>query len=221
MTGYSEDLRKKLVRAVERGMSKAQAARTFDVSLSSIKRYVNKANRGEPLAPKKSPGPAPKLDEKTSKLLLQEDLKERPYATLQERCDYIRALTGLSVSRSTMSCCGMGPSLAVEGATTARVFETYIEKVLAPTLRAGQIVVMDNLSAHKAKRIRQLIEGHGCELLYLPAYSPDFNPIEEAFIKIKGFLRKVGARTREALVEAIAKALDTVTAKDACGFTVP
>ena len=77
MTGYSEDLRKKLVRAVERGMSKAQAARTFDVSLSSIKRYVNKANRGEPLAPKKSPGPAPKLDEKTSKLLLQEDLKER------------------------------------------------------------------------------------------------------------------------------------------------
>ena len=102
MTGYSEDLRKKLVQAVERGMSKAQAARTFDVSLSSIKRYVNKANRGEPLAPKKSPGPAPKLDEKTSKLLLQEDLKERPYATLQERCDYIRALTGLSVSRSTM-----------------------------------------------------------------------------------------------------------------------
>ena len=105
MTGYSEDLRKKLVRAVERGMSKAQAARTFDVSLSSIKRYVNKANRRErrePLAPKKSPGPAPKLDEKTSKLLLQEDLKERPYATLQERCDYIRALTGLSVSRSTM-----------------------------------------------------------------------------------------------------------------------
>src|SRR5215208_301971 len=84
MTGYSEDLRKKLVRAVERGMSNAQAARIFDVSLSSIKRYVNKANRGEPLAPKKSPGPAPKLDEKTSKLLLQEDLKE-PVPTLPYR----------------------------------------------------------------------------------------------------------------------------------------
>src|SRR5918994_3110203 len=101
MTGYSEDLRKKIVRAVERGMPKAQAARTLAVSLSSVNRYANKANRGAPLAPKKSPGSAPKLDEKTGKLL-QEDRKERPYATLQEHCDYIRALTGLSVSRSTM-----------------------------------------------------------------------------------------------------------------------
>ena len=82
-------------------MSKAQAARTFSVSLSSVKRYVNKANRGEPLSPKKSPGSAPKLDEKATKLL-EEDLKERPYATLQERRDYIRVLAGLSVSRSTV-----------------------------------------------------------------------------------------------------------------------
>lgn len=82
-------------------MSKAQAARTFSMSLSSVKRYVNKANRGEPLAPKKSPGSAPKLDEKATKLL-EEDLKERPYATLQERCDYIHALAGLSVSHSTI-----------------------------------------------------------------------------------------------------------------------
>jgi transposase len=119
---------------------------------------------------------------------------------------------------SSMSCCGMGPSSAVEGATTARVFETYIEKVLAPTLRAGQIVVMDNLSAHKAKRIRELIEGHGCELLYLPAYSPDFNPIEEAFSKIKGFLRKVGARTKEALVEALGAALSAVSPEEVRGY---
>jgi hypothetical protein len=80
--------------------------------------------------------------------------------------------------------------LAVEGATTARVFETYVEKVLVPTLRAGQVVVMDNLGAHKPKRVKELIEGQGCELLYLPAYSPDYNPIEEAFSKIKRFLRK-------------------------------
>ncbi len=79
---------------------------------------------------------------------------------------------------------GMGPSMAVEGATTARVFETYVEKVLVPSLRAGQMVVMDNLSAHRPKRIRQLIEGHGCELVYLPTYSPDYNPIEEAFAKV-------------------------------------
>ena len=82
-------------------MSKAQAARTFSVSLSSVKRYVNKAERGESLAPKKRPGSPPKLDEKATKLL-EEDLKERPYATLQERCDYVELMTGLSVSRSTM-----------------------------------------------------------------------------------------------------------------------
>ena len=82
-------------------MSKAQAARTFDVSLSSVKRYANKAGRGESLAPKKSPGSPRKLDEKTGKLL-EEDLAERPFASLQDRCDYVEAATGLCVSRSTM-----------------------------------------------------------------------------------------------------------------------
>lgn len=101
MNGYSEDLREKIVAAVGRGIPKSQAARTFSVSLSSVKRYVNKADRGEPLAPKKSPGSAPKLDEKATKLL-EADLKQRPFATLQERRDYVRALTGLSVSRSTI-----------------------------------------------------------------------------------------------------------------------
>lgn len=103
---------------------------------------------------------------------------------------------------SSMTIEGMGPSLAVEGATTARVFETYVEKVLVPSLRAGQIVVMDNLGAHRPERIRELIEQRGCELLYLPSYSPDYNPIEEAFAKIKNLLRKAAARSKEALVEA-------------------
>jgi transposase len=100
MNGYSEDLRRRVVSSVEGGMSKAQAARAFSVSLSSVKRYVNKAGRGESLAPKRSPGSAPKLDEKATKLL-EVDLKQRPFATLQERRDYIHALTGISVSRST------------------------------------------------------------------------------------------------------------------------
>ena len=118
-----------------------------------------------------------------------------------------------------MSVEGMGPSLAVEGGTTARVFETYIERVLAPTLRSrGQVVVMDNLSAHKGERVRELIEGRGCELVYLPSYSPDFNPIEEAFSKIKGLLRKVEARSREALLEAIGAAISALSARDARGF---
>jgi transposase len=119
---------------------------------------------------------------------------------------------------ASMSVEGMGPSMAVEGATTARVFETYVERVLAPTLRKGQVVVMDNLSAHKGERVRELIEDRGCELLYLPSYSPDLNPIEEAFSKIKGLLRKAQARSREALLEAIGAAISAVSDRDALGF---
>jgi transposase len=119
---------------------------------------------------------------------------------------------------SSMTASGMGPSLAVGGATTARVFETYVGKALLPSLRPGQIVVMDNLGAHRPKRIGELIEQQGCELLYLPAYSPDYNPIEQAFSKIKNLLRKAVARSKEALIEAIGAALSAVTATDARGF---
>src|SRR5829696_7204785 len=113
---------------------------------------------------------------------------------------------------------GMGPSVAVEGATTRVVFEAYVEQALAPSLSPGQVIIMDNLSAHKEGRVRELVEGAGCELLYLPPYSPDMNPIEEAFSKVKGILRKAQARTREALVEALGPALSLVTEEDASGF---
>ena len=113
---------------------------------------------------------------------------------------------------------GMGPSMAVEGATTSRVFQTYVERSLAPALRPGQVVVMDNLGAHRPKRIRELIEGRGCDLIYLPAYSPDLNPIEEALSKIKHLLRKFGTRTKEALIEAMGRALAAVSAQDVRGF---
>jgi transposase len=222
------------------------------VSISSVKCYVEKAQRGESLAPKKSPGSVPKLDEKARKLL-EDDLAERPFASLRDRCEYIGGITGVSVSRSTMcraiarigstrkrgrsaterdeflratwrvmlagvveperlvfvdecgtptslspiygyasrgerlrlsvprrrgknttllssmTLSGMGPSLAVEGATTARVFETYVEQVLAPSLKEGQMVIMNNVGAHRPKRIGELIEQRGCELIYLPA----------------------------------------------------
>ena len=95
MNGYSEDLREKIVAAVGCGISKSQAGRTFGVSLSSVKRYLKKADHGESLAPKKSPGSALKLDEKATKLL-EADVKRRPFAPLQERRDYIHAFTGLS-----------------------------------------------------------------------------------------------------------------------------
>jgi transposase len=122
---------------------------------------------------------------------------------------------------------GTGSSMAVEGSTDQEIFEAYVERFLTPALREGQTVVMDNLGAHKGKRVRELIERRGCELLYMPPYSPDFNPIEEAFSKIKHFLRKAGARTREALVEAMGKALEAVSANDArsffahCGYRLP
>ena len=119
---------------------------------------------------------------------------------------------------ASMSMEGMGPSsVAVEGATTATVFEAYVEKVLAPTLRPGQIVVMDDLSAHKGARVRELVEGRGCELLFLQPYSPDLNPIEEAFSKVKHTLRKIAARTKEVLVEAMGRALDALSGEDARG----
>lgn len=93
-----------------------------------------------------------------------------------------------------------------------------MEKVLAPSLKGGQIVVMDNLGAHRPKRITELIKERGCELLYLPAYSPDYNPIEEAFAKIKNLLCDAAARTKEALVRAMGVALSTISTQDARGF---
>lgn len=113
---------------------------------------------------------------------------------------------------------GVKPSMSVEGAVDGKTFESYVEHLLAPKLKRGQIVVMDNLSVHKSKRVKRLIEEAGCELVFLPPYSPDFNPIEEAFSKLKAILRKAGARTREALVEATGRALDAITPQDIRGF---
>ena len=89
---------------------------------------------------------------------------------------------------------------------------------MVPTLQPGQLVVMDNLGAHRPKRVRELIEGKGCEIVYLPSYSPDLNPIEEAFSKVKHILRKIGARGKEALVEAMGRALGAVSTEDVRGF---
>ena len=113
---------------------------------------------------------------------------------------------------------GMGETMTIEGSTNREVFEAYVEHALAPTLHTGQVVIMDNLSAHKPARVRELIESRGCELIYLPAYSPDFNPIEEAFSKIKGMLREARARTKDALVRALGEALSAVSVQDARGY---
>jgi transposase len=113
----------------------------------------------------------------------------------------------------------MGASMTVEGATDALAFEAYVEHFLAPTLEKGQVVVLDGLGAHRTEKVRDLIEARGADLIFLPSYSPDLNPIEEAFSKIKALVRKGGARrVREALVEAIGRALAAVTTEDAAGW---
>lgn len=113
---------------------------------------------------------------------------------------------------------GIQAPLILEGAVDTNVFEAYVEHILAPTLSPGSVVVLDNLSVHTSARARQTIEARGCQMLFLPAYSPDLTPIEEAFSKLKAFLRRIGARTREALAQAIGAGLETITGQDAHGW---
>ena len=117
-----------------------------------------------------------------------------------------------------LSLAGMSPAMTVVGGTTAAVFATYLEKVLIPALQPGQVVVVDNVGAHKPDRMRSLVEAAGCRLIFLPAYSPDLSPVEEAFSKIKTVVKAAAARTRAALDAAIAAALAAVTAGDAAGW---
>lgn len=302
MQPYSPDLRRRIVNAVERGETKTEVARTFEVSRSSVKRYVKMDLQTGSLEPSKPPGPTPKLGD-TARKLLQADLEQRPAATLAQRGSYLLKITGIGAATSTIwrtlkrlgyshkkrsveaaernefdraawkvlvaeqieaerfvfvdemgsntslyplcawsltgdraSCsvprnrgknttlvasmtveC-MGPALAMEGSTDSEVFESYIERFLVPSLESGQVVAMDNLNVHKGERVRELIEAADCRLLYLPTYSPDLSPIEQAFAKIKGMLRRAEARDREILTELLGMALSAVTADDAHGF---
>jgi transposase len=113
---------------------------------------------------------------------------------------------------------GFGPGLLVERGITTAGFEAYVEHLLAPTLRPGDIVVLDNLRQHRGDRARELIEARGAERWLLPGYSPDLNPIEEAFSKVKALLRAAAARTHEALAAAIWAALEAITPADARGY---
>jgi transposase len=119
---------------------------------------------------------------------------------------------------AALSLDGMGQAMTVEGAVDRFAFESYSREFLAPSLRPGQIVILDNLSVHKGPEVRRLIEGQGCLLLFLPAYSPDLTPIEQAFAKLKAFLRRVGALTLDALQDAIAEGLTLISTTDAAGF---
>ena len=115
---------------------------------------------------------------------------------------------------------GTTACMTIQSATDADVFRTYVDKVLCPTLRKGDIVIMDNLSSHKCSRTLNLIKKAGAKPKFLPAYSPDLNPIEKMWSKVKNTLRSLEARTPEDLEKAIGQALNKVTAKDAWGWFV-
>ena len=113
---------------------------------------------------------------------------------------------------------GMGAAMVLDGALARESFDAFVEQLLLPTLAPGQIVVLDNLSVHKSAKARTLIEDAGAQVVFLPAYSPDFNPIELAFSKLKQTLRGAAERTLAGIVAATGPALDAVTAADARGF---
>ena len=127
---------------------------------------------------------------------------------------------------AALDAAGVRCSTVVDGAVNADVFEAFVGQVLLPTLAPGDVVVMDNLSSHKRARTRELIEGAGATLLFLPPYSPDLNPIELVFAKLKQLLRSLACRTREALWGAMQGVLDRISPADAtncfrhCGYTL-
>ena len=119
---------------------------------------------------------------------------------------------------ASLTLAGLGPAMILSGATDRLAFEAYIEHVLVPTLRPGQIVILDNLSAHRGARVHQLVAARECELWFLPSYSPDLSPIEPAFAKLKQAWRKAEARTLDALYDTISTSLPSITDDDAQSF---
>ena len=113
---------------------------------------------------------------------------------------------------------GMAAPMLIDGPINGEIFRAYVERVLVPELRPGDIVIMDNLGSHKSAAVRDAIEAAGAELVFLPPYSPDFNPIENAFAKLKALLRKAAERTRDGLWDAVARAIDAFTSQECSNF---
>src|SRR5712691_5851824 len=301
MKAYSQDVRERVLRAVDQGIPRSEIVRVLGVSLASIGRYLKQRRETGHVQPKVIPGrpsqkvkprprwlagatgSLPRCDAGATLSVLGTEPRDAGEQVEYESCsqrigldakkktfgaterdeaaraayrEYIKqldanqvvvvdecgsniALTPLyarapkgkrasgSIPRNrgknmtliaALSRQGMTASMILDGAANGLAFEIYVEQVLAPSLTTGQIVVMDNLSIHKGVKVRNAIEARGCQLLFLPSYSPDLSPIEEAFSKLKAALRRASARTREALEEAICQALPLITAQDARGW---
>src|SRR6266567_3479549 len=266
MKAYSQDLRQRVLRAIDSGESQIETAEAFAVSVPTIKRYLRQRRETGHVLPKgiegascqKRSGVAGPLESamrgpsrrdarrallpvpsrtwhrrEQMKQLLSQDLvfvdetgshiamtplyayAPRGQRALGKVPRNYGAMMTLIASLSTQ---GMGEAFLLDGAADGAAFEIYVEQLLAPSLRPGQLVILDHLSIHQGPRVKQALEAKGCRLLFLPAYSPDFSPLEEAFSKVKTFLRRPGARTREAGHSAIAQVLLLITAQDALGW---
>ena len=157
------------------------------------------------------------IDETSTRLGLQRQYAYGPVGA-RVHTDFLRNYGPNRTLISAMSLDGVLPGFLLEGGVTMAAFEYYLEHILVPVLRPGQVVVVDNFSAHRGARVMDLVEAAGCEVLYLPSYSPDLNPIEHMFSKLKGYLRMAGAWTFSALSMAVKEALDAVSLVDIQGF---
>lgn len=137
---------------------------------------------------------------------------ERAYATGRRNTGHnMTLLAGITLA-------GMTAPFVIEGSVTTAVMETYVQQVLLPTLHSDDLIILDNLSVHHTPTVTQLFTAHGCRVLFLPAYSPDFSPIENAFSKIKSVLRRLRAQTVDTLLDAIGQAIDTITPQNAISY---
>src|SRR5260221_4909472 len=301
MRAYSQDLRQRILHAVDQGKPRAEIIKMFEVSRATIKRYLKRRRETGEVRVKAIPGRPSKKGAALQAGLLSQ-LAAHPDATLAEHCKPWKPSQGVQVSSATMSRAiqrldwtrkkktlhaseqkeedraawkeqaqpldagklvfldecgsnialtrvygrspkgkrargsvprnrranitliaslslqGMGEALILDGSADTTAFEISIEQILAPSLQAGQIVILDNLNTHTGDKVRQTIEARGCQLLVLPSYSPHFSPLAQAVSKLKAFLRWVGARTPETLQEALGQALFTITVQDAHGW---
>ena len=301
MRAYALDLRERIVKSWQQGQPKSQLARAFMVSLSSVKRYIQRFHALGHVRPTEQRRMQSKLNRGLRKRLARQ-VEAHPDFTLAQHAEWWNQRHEVQVSESILSRAlrrlgwtrkkktvgaaerdeaeravyraliktlkvedvivvdesgtrigmiplyaraprgcraydrtivnygqnvtllagmtvnGMQAAMTLNGAVDEAAFETYIRKVLLPTLRPGQIVIMDNLTSHKTDTVETLLNQAGCQVLFLPAYSPDLSPIEEAFSKLKAFVRRCHAQTIPALIRAIRRGLDKISVSDAKGW---
>src|SRR5258708_4356608 len=245
---YSLDLRKRVVAAIEGGMSRNQAAKQFGVAISTAIGWMKRVDETGSVAPGQMGGHKPKAVSGDHAVWLSRRVKGGDFTIRgveAERLVFIEETwtrTDMAPLRgwaprghrlSAMVPHGRWKTMTflaalrhdridapwfIEGPIDGVSFRIYVEKVLLPTLRPGDIVVLDNLGSHRSKAVRQLIRSAGAKLFFLPKYSPDLNPIEQVFAKLKHLIRKAAARTVDAVCAAIGEALQAFTPEECANY---